>query len=184
MKQALVLIICIMVANISFSQVNENFLADICLNEVIEKSKEYYITEAHGTTDPYLLKNLLYKKFCVEQQLCDSIHIDEMCEYAAQLSKEFTWNANAPIFQSKEYKSVRFVDNKNAIKLIRKNKYVVCISQPAFSSDSEYALAYRSYYTNYGRKHFLSFSSYVVLFKKVSGKWKKLEECIIATSSS
>ncbi len=175
-----------MTVNFSFSQANEKLLTDAYLSNaaITKENTKCYITEAHGITDLSSFKNLLYKKFCSEQQLCDSIHIDEMCMYATQLPENFKWDADAPIFQSKEYKNVRFIDNEKAIKHIRNSKHVFCISQPAFSNSSEYALVYREHYTSLGRKHLLSYSSYVELFKRVNGRWQKLDRCMIAISSN
>ena len=183
--------------NFSNAQTDEDFLAEAFFYGMTKKDSKVYVSKYCGIS--FFFHNTAYERFR-EFGISDTTIVNELHEYYEKYyEKNLNWNSDATVFQSPNYKPLKFVTSEKAAKLDRKGKHVIHIDKPLYTKNHEYALISVTHYSchKYSWRYRLSVkpwkniwkakyecyaTGYNILFKRTNGKWEKVGEYITRVS--
>jgi len=195
-KYLIVVLIGFMNMNTSNAQEDEVFLAEAFFGGMTKKDSKVYVSKYCGM--PLFFHD--YEEFYEKFGISDSTVVDELYEYYEKASEnQCDWNPDATVFQSPNYKPLKFVTSEKAAKLDKKGKHVIHISKPLYTKNHEYALIFVTHYSchKYSWRYRLSVKPWKniwkakyeyyatgrnILFKRTNGKWEKVGEYITQVS--
>ena len=133
-----------MTMNFSNAQTNEDFLAEAFFRGMTKKDSKVYVSKYCGM----LLFFHDYEEFYEKFGISDSTVANELYEYYEKASEnQCDWNLDATVFQSPNYKSLKFVTSEKAAKLDMKGNHVIHIFKPLYIKNHEYTLVFVTYYS-------------------------------------
>ena len=188
----IVVLIGFMSVSPSNAQEDEVFLAEAFFGGMTKNDSKVYVAKDCGIS--FFFHNTAYERFC-EFGISDTTIVNELYEYYEKYyEKDLNWNPDATVFQSPNYKPLKFVTSDEVVKLNKKGgKYAIYIDKPLYTKNHEYALISVTHYTfhKYSWKYRLSVkpwkhiwkaryegnaTGYNILFKRTNGKWEKVGE--------
>ena len=116
-KYLIVVLIAFMNMNPSNAQTDEEFLAEAFFYGMTGKDSKVYVSKDCGW--PLFFHD--YKEFYENFGISDSTIVNELYEYYEKaLENQCEWNPDATVFQSPNYKPLKFVSSEKAMKLSNK----------------------------------------------------------------